>query len=124
MGLGIYLAGEYPTTTFGSSRKFLTAVRDWLSSNYAAMVLNTGTGREEPGTELLYVSLHPCAEDVEITATAEGIVTVGGKTTVTGAGYHIFLCQLLHRLRARFGIEWDQEDEYTGDETGSIPLVR
>src|SRR5688572_29646386 len=118
MGLGIYLAGDYPLATFGTPRRFLDGIRDWLSSHYGAMLIDARNGHREPDTEVLYVSIHPCAEDIEITADPEGFVTAGGKTTVTGAGYHIFLCELLRRMSSRFCIEWDEQDDDTGDETG------
>src|SRR5690349_15037902 len=50
----------------------------------------------------LYCRLHPAAEDMEISFIGDGELTASANTSSAGPGYHIFLCDMLHRLGERF----------------------
>ena len=60
------------------------------------------------------MSLHPAAEEMEITATGQGRTAATAKTSTVGPGYHIYLCDLLKTLGDAVGIDWDGPDEDKG----------
>jgi hypothetical protein len=51
--------------------------------------------------------LHIGGEDVEVVVPEPGRVKVSAKTSGLGPGYHIFLCDLLHRFGEARGVTWD-----------------
>jgi hypothetical protein len=76
--------------------------------------LTVGEGR-------LAARLHPAAEDVEFSQHGPFLV-VDAKTSTVGAGYHVYLCDLLHALEVPlgggFGDVPDGDEPGAGDETG------
>jgi hypothetical protein len=81
------------------------------------MLCHRGKNSAEHAT--LFVQIHPCAEDVEISVPESGLCLVTAKTSTAGPGYHIFLCELLHAFGAKFQVEWDSpQEEVEADETG------
>lgn len=120
MGVGLYLTGTFPSDAVEPSPEdWLDEVAAWLESHEEEplMVCQRGTNSAEHPT--LYVQIHPCAEDVEISVPETGLCLVTAKTSTVGPGYHIFLCDLLHAFGAHFKVEWDAPgEEIEGDETG------
>src|SRR5205085_11160621 len=58
------------------------------------------------------------AEDVELWLGPQGDLLVSATTTSVGPGYHIFLCDVLHKLGEQFEIRWEDSGEEFLDETG------
>ena len=76
-------------------------------------------GANEADHPTLFLQIHPCAEDVEISVPQPGMCLINAKTLTAGPGYHVFLCDLLHSLAAHHHIEWEEpEEQVEGDETG------
>jgi hypothetical protein len=120
MGVGLYITGTYPSVLAEQSPDdWLAQVAAWIESHEEEplMLCHEGVNGSEHPT--LFVQIHPCAEDVEISVPESGICLVNAKTSSAGPGYHIFLCELLLALGSQFNIEWDlPEEEVEGDETG------
>jgi hypothetical protein len=70
----------------------------------------------------LFTLLHPAAEELEITLPDPHHITVSANTSTVSPGYHIYLCDLLHRWSDEFSLDWiefGRDDDTTfGDETG------
>src|SRR5215471_10224938 len=73
-----------------------------------------GTCDDKP---TLYLRLHPAAEDIEITLLDSDTFTASANTSTVGPGYHIFVCDMLHRLGERFDAVWEKSTEDDSDET-------
>ena len=117
MGVGLYLNGTFPLEQ--SSDDWLEEVASWLESHEEEPLMFCQFGENDAAQPTLFLQVHPCAEDVEISMPEPGVCLVNAKTSTAGPGYHIFLCELLHSLGKHFHIEWDTpEEEIEGDETG------
>jgi hypothetical protein len=68
----------------------------------------------------LYCIFHPAAEEVEISVADSHRITVSANTSTVGPGYHIYLCEILHKWANVFGIQWQEnqseDDAEVGDE--------
>ena len=121
MGVGLYLTGTYTSDDLGQSPEdWLEQAAAWFESREEEPLMLCRFGPNSSEHPTLYVQLHPCAEEIELSAPTAGVCAVIAKTSTVGPGYHIFLCDLLHALGAQFHIEWDEpdEEEGLGDETG------
>jgi hypothetical protein len=121
MGVGLFLTGTYASDVVGQSADdWLEQVAAWLESHEEEPLMLCHRAANDAEQPTLFVHMHPCAEEVEISVPAPGICAVVAKTSTVGPGYHIFVCELLHALGTQFQLEWDEPDgdEDTGDETG------
>ncbi|MBM3992863.1 MAG: hypothetical protein FJ303_01705 [Planctomycetes bacterium] len=120
MGVGLLLTGTYASAeNEPSADSWLQEVASWIEGHEEEplMVCEAGVNCEEQPT--LYVQIHPCAEDVEISVPEPGVCVVSAKTSTVGPGYHIFLCELLHAMSEELGVIWGlATNEDGGDETG------
>jgi hypothetical protein len=122
MGVGLYLKGQVATE--GKLRRaeaeaWLKEVARWLPGAAGECWLGCRQGRRQEKWPALFVRLHPGAEEVELWLTASGRLTASATTSPVGPGYHVFVCELLRQLGARFGVTWAGPDpEGGGDETG------
>lgn len=111
MGLGLFLKGSIPA----GQDDWLQRASDWVAQVEDIDILSQ-LGRNHEDQPTLYWHIHPSAENVEISLTEPGRIVAAAKTSTTGPGYHIFLCDLLHRLGDELEVDWDDDGE--GDETG------
>lgn len=121
MGVGLFLTGTYASDVVGQSADdWLEQVAAWLESHEEEPLMLCHRAGDEAEQPTLFVHMHPCAEEVEISVPTPGVCAVVAKTSTVGPGYHIFVCNLLHALGTQFHLEWDEPDgdEDTGDETG------
>lgn len=114
MGLGLFLKGRYP----GTEKNWLAKAEEWAQANADDVDVLTHVGTNGVEQPTLFLHLHPSAENVEITEEAPGQIVVSAKTSTTGPGYHVYLCDLLQRLGEDLSVEWQEADEDSGDETG------
>lgn len=119
MGVGLSVTGRCPVVA-DEAEGWLVRVRSWLEGNAGEPLESVRPGRDDADRPAVIVSLHPCAEDVEIAVPGPGRVSISAKTSTVGPGYHAFLCDLLHRLGGDLDVAWEAPDEEsgTGDETG------
>jgi hypothetical protein len=100
------------------ARPMLQRLEGWLEEAGEPLA-GARMGRNADGRPTLFLNLHPSAEEVEITLPGPGRLAVLAKTSTTGPGYHMFLCDLLHRLGREIGIRWQEPNpDDGGDETG------
>jgi hypothetical protein len=120
MGVGLYLTGTFPSDAVDPApEEWLDQVAAWLESHEEEPLMCCQRGENESQHPTLFVQVHPCGEDVEISVPETGLCLVSAKTSTVGPGYHIFLCERLHELGEHFQIDWDTPgDEAEGDETG------
>jgi hypothetical protein len=129
MGVGIYLKASYPTSFFSKNRPkaFFQRVSTWLKEVATAdevwkhLPIQCYPGTSFDNYPMLSVALHPCGENLEIIAPKPGHLIFTNKTSTIGPGYHIALCQLLHRLGIDFKLQWypaGEGDNNSQDETG------
>lgn len=57
-------------------------------------------------------------EDLEFAFVDEDSLTATANTSTVGPGYHIYVCDILHKLGKHFDFRWDDTAEDYGDETG------
>lgn len=119
MGLGLYLTGRFYEGHV-NPEAWAEKVAGWFEENSGEPLESLGTGKNSEGAQTVYLNLHPCAEDVEISVPAEGLVIVSGKTSTVGPGYHCYVADLVRQFGHQLGVSWDEPDdeEGTGDETG------
>jgi hypothetical protein len=113
MGLGFYLSGRC------RQPHRLEEVQAWIEEGYASVLHDAmSIARRDDGRRVLAVPLHPGAEPLELIETETGLIA-SANTSSVGPGYHQWLCEILDRLGAELGLEWDPpaDDGDTGDET-------
>lgn len=121
MGVGLYLTGTYPTDSAGDSPEdWLEQVAAWIESHEEEPLMLCRIGTDDDDEPILNVQIHPCAEEIEFRTPEPGVCHVAAKTSTVGAGYHIFVCDLLRTFGKQFHVEWHEpaENSETGDETG------
>jgi hypothetical protein len=123
MGVGFTLKGRYSGTSNGKKREpaeWLGQLEPWFESEPLCHELFMNCQpTERNGNAALLVQFHVGGEDVDFLVTQPGRLTVSAKTSTLGPGYHIFLCDLLHKLGEEQGITWDPAGEdASDDETG------
>jgi hypothetical protein len=96
-------------------------MQSWIEHYCANLAPKTSVVRRET-SPTLFCSLHPTAEDAEISFLGSSHLTISAKTSTTGPGYHIALSRMLRALAPAFRLEWlntsgEEETEYL-DETG------
>lgn len=119
MGLGLNLTGRFHDDR-DDPETWLERIRSWLEANAGEPLEAIRSGQDPRDRTAVLASLHPCAEDLHLTVPEPGLLVASAKTSGVGPGYHIYLCELLHRLGDDLGIAWDAPDNSTGDgdETG------
>lgn len=132
MGLGLLLTGTYAAgAAEQSADDWLEQVAAWLEGHEEEPLMLCHRGANDAEQPTLFVHLHPCAEEMEISVPTPGVCAVAAKTSTVGPGYHIFVCNLLHELGKQFHLSWDEpgddddddddngdDDAQIGDETG------
>src|ERR1019366_8686700 len=121
MGVGLYLTGTYASDDVGEAPDdWLERAAAWFESREEDPLMLCRVGSNGADQPTLFVQIHPCAEEIELSVPAAGVCAIMAKTSTVGPGYHVFLCDLLHRFTAQFQVEWDEpdEEEGLGDETG------
>lgn len=109
MGVKLLLAGWY-----GGEERFsapeapwpwLRRVERWVRGA-AEELLESSRTVEGPRGPILFLRLHPAAEDVAIVAAGQGRVVVLANTSMVGPGYHRYLCDLLHAMGDALRVDW------------------
>jgi hypothetical protein len=114
MGVGLYLTGRYRAAA-DDTEAWLDRVRSWLEERAGEPLEKVRLGRDGGDNPAVVATLHPCAEDLEITVLGPGRVVATGKTSGAGPGYHVYLCDLLHRLGEDLAITWEAPDPGSGE---------
>jgi hypothetical protein len=113
MGVGLYLSGRYEAGEGdkpASPDEWLGRIGPWLDEDldgerpWGDLLIRVRWGQAHEQHPALFVSLHPAAEEVEVFAPEPGRVVVSATTSAMGPGYHIALCELLHRMGNEHGI--------------------
>lgn len=123
MGVGLYLIGRRSRSVLPGKRSgeaFVKRIESWARERLLDARVTFVPSRERGAGACLYLALHPSAEDVEVWTEGDDGVIASAKTSTTGPGYHILVCELLDRLGRDLGVSWlpAAADESTGDETG------
>ncbi|WPB74660.1 hypothetical protein KYC5002_37325 [Archangium violaceum] len=109
MGVKLLLAGWYGGDGLFSAPEapwpWLRRVERWVRESAEEMLESSRTV-EGPRGPILFLSLHPAAEEVAIVAAGQGRVVVLANTSMVGPGYHRYLCDLLHALGDALRIDW------------------
>jgi hypothetical protein len=124
MSVGLLLKAKVKKgllSRFGSkeedSKRTLEKMEKWVLEHNADVCHRSFIGsRDDKPT--LYLTLHPAAEDVEITILGPDTFTASANTSTVGPGYHIFVCDILHKLGKQFHATWHEPDDDYCDETG------
>lgn len=120
VSIGFYLLGEFRRSQLQPSQ-FLHGLENWILSQSSALFPSTRHGfvDEKP---TLFCTFHPAAEEVEISLPDPKHITVSASTSSCGPGYHVYLCDLVHRWDDDFLIRWirfgPNDDTAFCDETG------
>ncbi len=76
--------------------------------------------RDADGRPVLSIGLHPAAEPLAFVGAGDGRLVVSARTASAGAGYHVFVSDLVRSIGADLGVEWAPPDPCSGvgDTTG------
>ncbi|HZH17252.1 MAG TPA: hypothetical protein VE057_23055 [Archangium sp.] len=109
MGVKLLLAGWYGGEELFSAPEapwpWLRRVERWVRGA-AEELLESSRTVEGPRGPILFLRLHPAAEDVAIVAAGQGRVVVLANTSMVGPGYHRYLCDLLHAMGDALHVDW------------------
>lgn len=97
--------------------QLLKEMEGWIGDYCQDLRATTYIGQRDTNPTL-FCGLHPAAEDLEISFIGQGQLTVSANTSSAGPGYHIFVCDMLHKLGDRFRLQWEEQNEEYQDETG------
>jgi hypothetical protein len=115
MAVGLHLTGHYrPGGAGQTAEDWLDQAGAWLEGHEEEPLMLCRRGENAAGHPTLFVQVHPCGEDVELSVENSGHLAVTSRTSSLGPGYHTYLCQLLHRFGRHFHVAWDEG----GDDTG------
>jgi len=124
MGVKLLLAGRYAGEELlsppAAPRVWLGRVECWAHETAGELLESTRTEDSRQGP-ILFLRLHPAAEEVAVVAAGQGRVVVSANTSQVGPGYHRFLCDWLHALGDAFQVEWvlpELSSPGVGDPTG------
>jgi hypothetical protein len=123
MSVGLLLHAELKRSFFSRLAgtkipdHLLADIENWVR-NYCRDLRSTSYIGQSDGKTTLFCRLHPAAEDLEISLTGDAQLTASAATSSAGPGYHIFVCDMLHKLADRFQLQWGDADEEYLDETG------
>jgi hypothetical protein len=118
VSIGFYLLGRFTKPKL-EPHIWLRQLEKWILKKCSDLQPATRQGfiQEKP---CLFSTFHPAAEEVEIALPDPNHITVSANTSTAGPGYHIFLCDLLHRWTDDFSINWKRfgpdDDTCFGDE--------
>lgn len=114
MGIQLLIAGR----TSSDAAALLEPLEAWFRESCADTLEFAARGADSSERPCLFVRLHPCTEDVEISAAGPDRLVVSAKTSTAGAGYHRYLCDVLKAAGEAKGVEWlpASDVEETGDE--------
>jgi hypothetical protein len=119
VSIGFYLLGEFKTPQL-EPNDWLRQLENWILTECSTLAPTARLGfiDEKP---CLFSTFHPAAEEVETCLPDPTHVTVSANTSTVGPGYHIFLCDVIHRWTNKFSIAWKKfstdDDTTFGDET-------
>jgi hypothetical protein len=116
MGLGLYLAADFPQPLDCSA--LIDRVLSWVSNHAPDAQPVRGLDLKQRPT--IYLNLHPAEENLELTGIEPGRLLMSAKTSSAGPGYHIFVVDLLDRLARDLKLGWLPcgADSEWSDETG------
>lgn len=119
MGVGFLLYGAV-TVDESSQDQWFQSTADWFVQQTGEALESLRSGDNFEGIPTLFLSLHPTAEELEISIVSPGRISATAKTSTVGAGYHQYLCDLMKKFGEECGVEWEPppDDGGTGDETG------
>jgi hypothetical protein len=123
MSVGLLLRAKLKRTFFSKLAghqkpgELLEEMERWIGDFCQDLRSSSYLG-ERDGNPTLFCRLHPAAEDLEISLIGDGQLTASANTSSAGPGYHIFVCDMLHKLGDRFRLQWEEPTEEYQDETG------
>lgn len=86
--------------------RLIAGIETWLRLEYPDIVRSSRTRTSSTGARELLVGLHPAAEELSITASDEGDVTVSALLAPVGPGYQTFVARLAQRIGLEHEINW------------------
>ena len=123
MSVGLLLRANLKRTfldklvTRRSPDRVLKEIEGWVLNYCKDLQTTTYIGQRDTH-HTLFCRLHPAAEDLEISFVGDGQLTASANTSSVGPGYHIFVCDMLHKLGDRVRLQWEEPNEEYQDETG------
>lgn len=112
MALGIRVSGTFTRPIAPSSSGVLRLIEAWLREHAGPLL--TGAWLQDPEeSPLLFVQLHPAAAPARL-AVSGGSIEIDVQTSSVGPGFHIYFCNLMKELGARFDVDWDRVEDDTG----------
>lgn len=98
----------------------LGRIETWFHRAAADLLLARTITEDPQGRPVLFLRLHPAAEDLIFVGAGNGRLVVSARTDTAGPGYHVFVCDLLRRMGEDLEVQWAPRDEAeeVGDPTG------
>src|SRR5262245_9487992 len=84
-----------------SADALLREFEKWILDDCAELRPATSVGSQDD-KPTLFCRLHPAAEDLELSIVGPTEFTASANTSTVGPGYHVFVCDMLHRLGKQF----------------------
>jgi hypothetical protein len=115
LGVGFQLLGKF-ARTLSSPDETLREMEAWVREYAADLSPETriGFSEEQP---TLFCQLHPAAEEMYLSLRDLDHLVASVRTSMVGPGYHIFACNMVKELGAKFGLTWTADNEEYLDET-------
>lgn len=124
--MNVLVAGRYTLPGEGLLARpaapdvMLRHVETWFHRAAADLLLARTLSADPQGRPVLFLRLHPAAEDLIVVGAGNGRLVISARTDTAGPGYHVFVCDLLRRMGDELEIRWAPRDEAedVGDPTG------
>ncbi|HEX7288180.1 MAG TPA: hypothetical protein VF532_18485 [Candidatus Angelobacter sp.] len=114
LGVGFQLLAKFEQT-LNSPDEILREMEVWVKEYAVDLVPSTRIGFSDT-SPTLFCQLHPAAEDLELSILDLDHFVACAKTSTVGPGFHIFVCDMLHKLGTRFNLTWITDNEDYFDE--------
>jgi hypothetical protein len=86
--------------------RLIAGIETWLRLEYPDLVRSSRTRTSSTGAWGLLVGLHPAGEEIAISASDEGDVTISAQLAPVGPGYQTFVARLAQRIGLEHEITW------------------
>ena len=116
MSIGLRLLAKLQQNA-SNPDQVLGAIASWIHTHCAEVLPATRQGTVD-NFPSLFCSLHPGAEEIELSLIDGEHLVASANTSTVGPGYHVYLCSLLQALGKDLDVAWQPatEDGDYGDE--------